>query len=285
MAAMRGIPFSLLALIASMVNFSAARADDKDQYNLFNPTPRYLMREMSTDRPDKTESAYTVDAGHFQIEMDLATYSYRNDAGTKTRVTNIAPFNLKVGLLNHVDLQLVFENYLNVRERNSASGESQKQEGIGDLTSRLKVNLWGDDGGDSALAVMPFVKFPTNSNGLGNDSYEGGVIFPLTLKLRESWALGVMTEIDVVRDDDDSGNHADFVNSASLSHDFDAAIGAYLEFYSLVSSEDSSDWVGTVDSGITYGVNEDLQLDCGINVGVTSAADDLNPFVSLSWRY
>ncbi len=33
---------------------------DKWQYNLLNPTPRNLMREMSTDRPDKTESPYTV---------------------------------------------------------------------------------------------------------------------------------------------------------------------------------------------------------------------------------
>jgi hypothetical protein len=39
---------------------------DKSAFSLFNPTPRELMREMSTDRPDTTESPYTVDAGHFQ---------------------------------------------------------------------------------------------------------------------------------------------------------------------------------------------------------------------------
>ena len=37
---------------------------DKRHYHLFNPTPRELLREMSTDRPDVTESAFTVDAGH-----------------------------------------------------------------------------------------------------------------------------------------------------------------------------------------------------------------------------
>lgn len=46
----------------------------KNQYHLFNPTPQELMREMSTDRPDKTESAYTVDAGHYQIEMSVLGY-------------------------------------------------------------------------------------------------------------------------------------------------------------------------------------------------------------------
>ena len=47
---------------------------NKSQYHLFNPTPTGLMRELSTDRPDKTESPYTVDAGHLQIEVDLLSW-------------------------------------------------------------------------------------------------------------------------------------------------------------------------------------------------------------------
>jgi hypothetical protein len=33
------------------------------------------LRELSTDRPDKTERPFTVDAGHFQLEMDLFSYA------------------------------------------------------------------------------------------------------------------------------------------------------------------------------------------------------------------
>ena len=43
---------------------------DKSVYHLFHPTPFALMRELNTDRPDKTESPFTVDAGHYQIELD-----------------------------------------------------------------------------------------------------------------------------------------------------------------------------------------------------------------------
>ena len=56
-----------------------AAAPDKSTYNLFNPTPRELMREMSTDRPDQTESPYTVDAGHFQMEMDFVKATFDRD--------------------------------------------------------------------------------------------------------------------------------------------------------------------------------------------------------------
>ncbi len=42
---------------------ASGTARDKGSYNLFKPTPREFMRGMSTDRPDQTESPYTVDAG------------------------------------------------------------------------------------------------------------------------------------------------------------------------------------------------------------------------------
>lgn len=59
----------------------AEERPDKRAFNLFHATPDALLRDMATDRPDKTESAYSVDAGHYQFEMDLLTYTYdRSDA-------------------------------------------------------------------------------------------------------------------------------------------------------------------------------------------------------------
>src|ERR1022692_316164 len=98
---------------------------DKSSYNLLNPTPLALMRELTPDRPDKTESPYTVDAGHFQLEMDFANYTYNESGGTTTRAWNLAPFNLKAGLLNNVDLQFVFDNYLDVRTESHAASTTQ----------------------------------------------------------------------------------------------------------------------------------------------------------------
>ena len=87
---------------------------NKRQYNLFNPTPRALMREMSTAWPDKTESAYTVDAGHFQFKADLVSFSIdrSNIEGARVFGVNVANVNLKAGLLNNADLQLIVENVI-----------------------------------------------------------------------------------------------------------------------------------------------------------------------------
>ena len=44
-------------------------------------------------------------------------------------------------------------------------------------------------------------------------------------------------------------------------------------------------WVGTVDLGFTYALTSNVQLDAGVNAGVTRAAPDVNPFVGVSVRY
>ena len=66
---------AVVALSAPLTSSARASADDSGTaptYHLFAPVPRSAMRPLSTDRPDTTESPYTVDAGHFQMEMDVA---------------------------------------------------------------------------------------------------------------------------------------------------------------------------------------------------------------------
>ena len=278
------------AAFATVSTFAAQPpAPDKSRFTLFHPTPRELMREMSTDRPDKTESAYTVDAGHFQMEMDMVSYSYDrynpDHANTRVESFAVAPVNLKIGLLNQVDFQLILQTWNHVRIKDRDAGTTTTQQGFGDTLMRLKWNLWGNDSGDTALALMPYVKLPTNQDDLGNDSVEGGLIVPFAVSLPAGWGMGLMTQFDLVRDGDDSGYHSEFVNTVTLSHDIVGKLGGYVEFFSSVSTERGSGWVGTVDLGLTYALTDDIQLDAGINIGVTRAADDWNPFVGLSWRF
>ena len=247
------------------------------------------MRELSTDRPDRTESPYTVDAGHFQVELDAFSFSYdkHNPSKDSTRVESltIAPVNLKVGLCNHTDFQLIIEPYVSVRTDDRSTGTVTKNRGFGDITARLKYNFWGNDGGTTAFGVMPFVKFPTNQDGVGNDAFEGGIIFPLGVSLPADVSMGLMTEFDFIEDGDGSGYHPEFINTITFSRNLIGNLGGYVEFFSAVSTESGSDWVGTFDFGFTYAVTEDIQLDAGVNIGVTRAAEDYNPFLGISWRF
>jgi hypothetical protein len=278
-----------LASASALGALADASAPDKAGQSLLNPTPAAFLRELSTDRPDKTESPYTVDAGHFQLEMDLATCTWNRDtrhgADTRTTAWAVAPLNLKAGLLPDVDLQLVIETWNHVRTEDRIAGTVLRQSGFGDLTVRVKKNFWGNEGGPTALGLMPFVKLPTNEDQLGNHAVEGGLILPLAVELPAGWGLGLMTEADFRRDEAGSGHHAAFIHSATFSQDLVGRLGGYAEFFSEVSTETGADWIGTVDLGLTYGLTDNLQLDLGVNIGVTDSAEDLSPFVGLSCRF
>ena len=276
-----------LALIG-VVHIAGARAEtqpDKSGFNLFRPTPDALLREFATDRPDKTESAYTVDAGHYQIEMDLLNYTYDRSKQETVKTLAIAPMNLKVGVLNNVDLQIIVPTYNIEWMHDRAAGASSRVSGFGDVLLRCKTNLWGNDGGPTALSVMPFVKLPTSRHDLGNGATEGGIIFPFAMELPGKWDLGAQVEVDYLQDSGSSGNHQEFIHTITVSHDIAGKLGGYAELFSNLSTERETDWIATFDFGFTYALSRDVQLDAGMNIGLTDAADDFNPFIGLSLRY
>lgn len=259
---------------------------DKSQYNLFHPTPKNLWRELSTDRPDQTESPFTVDAGHFQIEADLFVYTRDTNSADDTRTESFNLFvpNLKVGLLNNVDLQIIPEVY-NVVRTTPKGGSTKERSGFGDITVRVKVNFWGNDSGKTAFAMMPFIKFPTNQNNLGNNSIEGGIIFPLGIALSDRWDLGMMTEFDFNKNEVDFGYNLGFVNSVTLGYAINSRWSTYFELFTEKTTEKGSDFIATFDTGLKYLLTENIQLDAGVNIGLTQAADDFQPFVGLSMRF
>ncbi len=260
---------------------------DKSAYTLFNPTPRDLMRDLSTDRPDATESPYTVDAGHFQIELSFIDFSRdrRNKEHQINESLALAPLLVKVGLLNNVDLQIGLDPYTHYRTKDRAAGTTETAHGFGDTVVRLKSNLWGNDGGDTAFAVMPYVKFPTADGGLGNGKIEGGIILPFAVELPEDFSLGLMAQFDFNRSADNVRYVVDFVHTVTLSHDLAGDLGGYIEYAGFANLNHDEDYRVYFDAGLTYGLTRDIQLDAGLRVGLTRAADDLGLFAGISLRF
>jgi hypothetical protein len=248
---------------------------DKSGYSILDPTPRALWRPMSPDRPDTTESAYTVDAGAFQIELSVFDYS-RNGSEDAWAVM---PLNLKLGLLNNVDIQIVVDPYVRVDD-----GERTRQ-GFGDLQVRTKINLWGNDGGPTAFAFMPFIQIPTASDEVGSSHVEGGLIVPFAMDLAQGVSLGLMFQTDFVYDPEDAAYDTEFVGTTVLGFDVTDELGLFLEGVGIVSTDPNTDFRGLLGLGATYGFTPDVQLDAGINIGLTGDADDINVFAGLTVRF
>jgi len=275
-----------IALFAAGVllpSIGLAQESSKAGYTLFNPTPREQMRDLSADRPDATESAYTVDAGHFQIEVSLADFTYDKRDDVKTRSVSVAPMLLKIGLCNSVDLHLGLDPY--ARVRTEEGGTTQTVDGFGDLVLRVKKNLWGNDGGDSAGALMPYIKIPTADDDLGNGDVEGGVMFPVSFALPHDFGMAAMVMFEALRNGDDTAHVIDMGHTFSLGREIAEDLGVFLEYAGQVNLGGDEDYRAYINTGLTYALTADLLFDVSLRFGLTNAADDFGTAIGLTYRY
>jgi len=258
----------------------------KDQYWLLDPTPDSELRAFSTDRPPKSNSPYTVDAGHFQYETDLVSFTYQQ-TGSEQIATLLAPNpTLKLGLTNNADFEVNIAPFVNVRTFNTATGTGRDMSGNGDLFLRMKVNLWGNDGGDSAFALIPYVKVPTAPAGIGNEAVEGGVIAPLSISLPKNFTLLFNWEADSLRDDTGPGYHSNFAALVNLSRPIVKDVTFDVELWSDFDNDPTkSTRQYSFDTAITWIIKPNLQADAGVNVGLNSVTAALQVYVGLSQRF
>jgi hypothetical protein len=278
---------ALFASLASPAWCAEPAAADKDIYSLLSPTPAGLMRLLRADRPQSTLTPFTVDAGHFQIEMSAADYAldHWREGPQKLETWTFGSTAVKAGLLNNLDLQFLFDSYILETFRGPESSARTHRTGFGDIQVRAKVNLWGNDGGETALAVMPSIKIPTANDDLGNDKVEGGVIIPFAFETTSGWKFGFMGAGNAVYDGIDDNYDFEFLHAASIGHDVYGPLAWYGEYVGDISSERDQDYRAQLGTGLVLGVTSDIQFDAGVRAGLTENADDFGAFVGMTYRF
>lgn len=264
----------------------SASDSDKSQYTLFDPVPVDQMRDFDTDRPPKANVPYTVDAGHFQYETDIVNFADQW-SGSAPGYTLLAPNpTLKVGLTNNVDLEANIAPVVGVRSFDSTSGTFSTIWGNGDLYVRAKVNIWGNDGGSSAMALIPYVKAPTATPGIGNGAVEYGVIAPFAFNLPNNFTLLYNSEVDALKDSADDGRHANYINLVTLGHPLVKDVMLYVELWSDYNNDPTQRTTQlSFDTAIAWMVRPNLQLDFGADFGLNSATPNLQVFTGISQRF
>jgi hypothetical protein len=255
-----------------------ARTAATETHHLFNRVPRDQMRELATDRPDTTESPQTVDAGHFQLEMDLAMLALDREGELRRTEFALATMNLKAGLSSWMDLQLVLEPYHRSELENpEVDRKPSVDEGYGATTVRLKMNLWGNDGGSTAFALMPLVS-------IDGDVVDFGLILPFGGQLPFDFGYGLMLEGDVVEIDGDGTRGFELLATATVGRDIVGPLGAYVEVAGTYAAYEGDQSTLALDAGLTLGVLPDLQFDLGARIGVAGPIDDIQMFAGVAVR-
>ncbi len=261
---------------------------DKSQFNLFNPTPADTMRPFSTDRPGKTHSALTVDAGHFQVESDIWNYTWDHwtKDSTTLRTYTLGNPNLKLGVTNWAEFDVFLPLYNSLNVRNRSGGGIVRASGFGDVLLGGKVNFFGNDGGDQAFGAIGFIKVPTAGRGLGNNMVEYTLNFPFTTALQNKFSVTLEPGVGLLRNLNKQGYQADYQVLVNLSRPIigdvvTAAIEIALDF----PGDHNVGPRHTLDPSLQWLVAPNLQLDGGVYIGLTKGAPGWNPYVGISFRY
>jgi hypothetical protein len=275
-------PLLFLCFLSAVPNLLNAQIVSKKPYNIFHPVPKVQLRDMETDRPDVTESPFTVDAGHIQYETDLFKMEREKDELTDQHTVLLNQANLKIGLTNSTSLQIGFQTFVLQKEKDLETGEVTRSHGVGDMTIRIKQNLIGNDGGNFAIAVLPYIKFPT-AKYTHESKYEGGIIVPMHLTLPGEWNLGSQIEGDRLQDKEGKQSHTELLQSLTVSHEIIKHLDGIAETYYTYNMKDHH-WSNWINAAAQVEVSDNFKLDVGFNYGLQHDAEK-NYFVGTSIRF
>ncbi|MDP9128069.1 MAG: transporter [Pseudomonadota bacterium] len=265
-----------------------AQGSDKSSYSVFNPVPLDQMRPFSTDRPGKTHSSLTVDAGHFQLESDFINYTYDRYAqsGQVTHAYSLATPIVKMGVTNWLDLEAAFAFYNHTQVTDRVSGVTQKGSGFGDVYLGGKINVFGNDSGAQSLGLLPFIKIPSAPDGVGNGVIEYTLNAPYTINLDTLWSITLEPALGRLKNSADTGLHGDYSFLVNLNRPlFFKAVTAALELAAEYSDQGQATPRYTLDPSLQWLVAPQLQLDAGAYIGLNKAAPDCTAYTGISFRF
>ena len=244
------------------------------------------LRSLSSERPSKSDSIYTLNRGKFLFETSFLSKTKINNSNQKISATSLFDFStFRHGLNDENEIQII-QNPL-IYKKISQQNSSQKFQGRGETFLRFKHNFLGNDGGTLGFSLTPFVKIIKSSRNETGSDLRGGLIMPFLVKISDDLTLGGMYQLNYYKTQNNVKNNRYFaiINAYYLSKDFTKKISSYAEFYSLKTFVNKNFVQNYLDFGVNYLLTDNLKLDVGANFGVSKKADDLNYFSGMAYRF
>lgn len=210
-------------------------------------------QQIVTDRPDQTESSTTVPLKSLQIESGILFGNYENGLIKQTLIPSTL---LRYGLTKGIELRFVqqFENIKN-------DVTSQSDFGISDLEIGAKIQLLKEELINTEIAFLSHLILPTGSEALTIDKFRTINKLAISHALDNKLGLGYNLGYHYFSEGD--GN---LTYSAALGIGLGEKFGTYIELYGEYA--EFTDWGTNFDSGLTYLVKNNLQLDISFGLGL-----------------
>jgi hypothetical protein len=234
----------------------------------------YGQEKIDTDRPDQTESTFTVPKGYFQGELGLV--KEKIPLGKDCNWT-LPTMLAKYGVSDKVELRLIIEY---IRQGN---GQKLKKDTFGFLPLQLgmKVNLLEEKGLRPRISLISHLSFNRFASDMAKTGSFLSANFRFTFQnsISDNVAIGYNLGME----------WEDFHYGPIYTYTFAPGFNLGEKWYSYVEvfgfiSKDYLDQ-HSIDGGIAYYVNDDLKVDASAGIGLSKYAPDHYFGIGVSWRF
>lgn len=233
--------------------------------------------DLVTDRPDQTESSVTVAPGYVQIEAGW-TMSGNGDGADDVSTHEIPGTLVRIGLTDRVEARIGWAGY--VSEELEAGSSSSTTSGLGDGELGAKLYLMEEGHSLPELALLAGVTVPAGADEVTSHEWDPAFRFCASKGISDQLGAGANLGLTWENGREDLYITYTVVAGYAVSDQ----IGAFAEVYGDVATDGDLDSSHLVDGGVTYLVQDNLQLDLAAGLGLSEAAGDWFLGLGVSYR-
>jgi hypothetical protein len=212
-------------------------------------------QQIITDRPDQTESAVTVPVRSFQIETGLQA-GWSGHAGSEEREFLLPATLLRYGLTKTVELRMAGQF---VKVKNDLDQGSDF--GFGDLEVGAKFQILKKEGSNTEIAFLSHLIIPAGLSEISIGAVGITEKIAFSHELSENLELGYNLGYGYF-----GSGKGDLIYSVTFGIGLSEKFGLYGETYGSVN--EFQKFVSNFDSGISWLLKDNLQLDLSFGAGL-----------------
>lgn len=242
-----------------------------------------------TDRPDFTESTDAVPTGRYQLEAGY-TFTYDRDGTDRTRDHTTPELLLRVGLAEDFEIRIGWDGYSwtesQFEERTDRGGRRTREtwnQGANDLSLGFKKKFIEQDEWVPHFGIIGAISVPTGSPSVSSGDVDPEVVLLWAYDVTDT--LAVAGNVGFAYPSNEDGRFLQTSSSISVAVALSDRLSTYVEYYGFYPNAEDNDDAHFVNGGVTYLINNDVQLDARIGAGLNDEADDFLAGVGFAIRF
>lgn len=243
---------------------------------------------LCSERPGLTTSACITAPGRLQTETGLGNWTLERRDGERVDTVLIADTLIRYGVGGKTELRLGWTPFGVQRDRKMGEAVMRAHR-VGDATIGVKTSVI-ERKGDLGLAMSGIVTalLPVGRQPIGAGDWGATFQLPITYRTSKTISLQLTPIVSAAVNDDGRGRHAMYAAAAEIEYSFSETLKADLS--TQVTRDDDPDRTvrGTPTLGslaLSWQSDQNTQFDAGANVGLNSAAPDIEAFLGISHRF